>query len=319
MALTSLAALTSLLLAPLAGQIENVVLATADKPANTLVKRLSEIPLSQAINLLKKDGHVEVVRGGRTYLIGPELIQEGLYRTLPAFYASVSRRGNGAFSVAEDPPMLRFVQAAFGDRYGPFDKSKFVLGGASQIELQADGKTIKLKRESTLSPDERRQIEEAPLLRRDPTQQPEDLPRLDEFAPVQCDRVHLTLIGKPEYRQFAWGKDLQEVSRVIDERLQELHKAASAALHGLFQRLPSDDVLSDIGRLEKGASFSSLPAPLRTTLERDILTNPSGYGFADEDEAERFLARAQVGGVKKGFKLTGAKRKASLISIALYP
>lgn len=317
MSLTTFAAL--LLIAPFSAQYENVILATADKPSVEQLKALNGLSVQEAVTRLKSEGYVEHVSSSRMYLIGPELMQDKLYRAVPAFYASISKRETGAFSVAGDEPMLRFVQAAFGDRFDALDQAKFVLGGASQIELTGNGRTVNLKRESVLSADERKAIEESPLARRAPDNPVKDLPKLDEFSPIQCDRVHLTLVGKPEYRQFSWGRDLKEVSSVLDARLQELHGAATSALHALFERLPAGDLMREVGRLERGASFSSLSPALQNALGGHIVADFKNYGFANEDEAERFLAAAKVGGVKKGIKLTGAKGKASFISIALFP
>lgn len=317
MTFAKLAAL--LLLATPGIQRENVLIATADRPSAEQIKALDALTLTEAISKLKSDGFVEHVSGSKLYLIGPELMQDKLYRAVPAFYASISKRETGAFSVAGDEPMLRFVQAAFGDRFDALDQAKFVLGGASQIELTGNGRTVNLKRESVLSADERKAIEESPLARRAPDNPVKDLPKLDEFSPIQCDRVHLTVVGKPEYRQFSWGRDLKEVSSVLDARLQELHGAATSALHALFERLPAGDLMREVGRLERGASFSSLSPALQNALGGHIVADFKNYGFADEDEAERFLAAAKVGGVKKGIKLTGAKGKASFISIALFP
>lgn len=315
---SSIALIPLFLWGPAAG-CENIILATADKPEQALLKQVRSVSLAEAATALKKQGYVEITRGGRTFLIGPDLMQDKLYRSLPAFYESISRRSSGAFTVGSDEPLLRFVQAAFGDRFDALDKAKFVLGGASQVELNADGRTILIKRESALTPEERKEVENSPLQRRDPQKPATELPRLDEFSPVQCDRIHLTVLGKPEYRQFTWAKDLNEVSKVLDERLQELHGTATAALHGLFERLPAHDVMREVGRLERGASFSSLSPALRNALGGGILGDPKAFGFADEVEAEQFLARAQIGGVKKGIKITGAKGKASFISTALFP
>lgn len=317
MSIANLAAL--LLLAPAGLQHENIILATADPLTLEQNKAVRGLPLSEVITKLKSEGYVEHVSGSRLYLIGPELMQDKVYRNLPALYASLAKRETGASSVAGDEPMLRFVQAAFGDRFDALDQAKFVLGGASQIELTGNGRTVNLKRESVLSADERKAVEESPLARRSPENPVKDLPKLDEFSPIQCDRVHLTVVGKPEYRQFSWGRDLKEVSSVLDARLQELHGAATSALHALFERLPAGDLMREVGRLERGASFSSLSPALQNALGGHIVADFKNYGFADEDEAERFLAAAKVGGVKKGIKLTGAKGKASFISIALFP
>lgn len=314
----SLIALIPALLA-LQAQPERVIVATVEKPPEALVKELRAMPLPKALDRLQKDGFVKVTQGERTYVIDPFLMQEKLSKNLPGFYESLSKLSQGTFSPKDNAQLTRFAEAAFGDRFDQFGESALALSGAATVQLVADGRSITVRRESDLGSKGRAALESAPLIRRDPDKARTDPASLSEFTPSICESVHLLILGKPEYRQFLWAKDIEAVGKVVNTRLQELQGAAVAAVHGLFSKLPSGDIASQASSLEKGQSFATMPNELKTSLQAEITGQYQRFGFADQDEAERFLARAQIGDVKKGFKVTGAKGKASFVSVILYP
>jgi hypothetical protein len=277
------------------------------------------VSVPKALERLQNDGFVKFTQGERTYVVDPILMQEKLSKSLPGFYESLSKLSQGTFSTKDEAHLTRFAEAAFGDRFDQFGESALALSGAATVELVADGRSITVRRESDLGSKARQDLETAPLIRRDPDKPRTDPARLDEFTPGICDSVHLTVIGKPEHRQFLWAKDIEAVGKVVNARLQELQGVALAAVYGLFSKLPAGDIASQAKSLERGQNFSAMPNQLKASLEAEITGQYQRFGFADQNEAERFLARAQIGDVKKGFKITGAKGKASFVSVILYP
>ena len=300
-------------------QPSRLIVATAERSQAAYVENLRRMPIGDALERLRKEGFLEIVRGDRTYAIAPLLAQEELFRNLPAFYRSLSNPDHRVLATNDDPQLARFAQAAFGDRFDRFDQSAFALSGAASIDLIADGRSVTLRRESVLTPEVRQMIESKPLIGRDSQQTNEVSVKLDEFTPHSYDSLHLFMLGKPEYRQFTWAKDFEDVAKVLNERFQELQGVVRKAVDDLFAKLPPQDPASQAQRLEKGQDFATVPGELKQSLEAEVTAQYQRFGFADEAEAERFLARARIGDVARGFKVTGAKKRGSFVSVILYP
>jgi hypothetical protein len=307
-----------LVLSALVPQEDQVVVASVEPLAVELKESLRTSGRQEAQDKLRKEGFVEFRQGRKLYLVASDLAQADAIDFVPKFWQAMAnptvvdcRRRTAALS--------RFLQAAYGPRFGNAEGANYASSAAVAITLESNGRTLTFHREDAMTADLTDWLAEKPLQSRPPGSSQGKHEPLNQLTPREQHSIHLFTFGLPEFRQTAWAYDFQTVSQFLVGRQSAAQAAARRALEELYAQMPAGAFMQELAGLEASDAFAKLPPGLRASLELGVISQFKQYGFDDADAAEAFLQSARVQSFSKGLKITAARGPRSWVSVDVFP